>query len=303
MVPRFAVVFLSLIVSIATVNPRQSFAVTDAALDAVLAKADLDIQFSEETSAYVALVRNLTRGNFNSGVIIYDPVSPVVVTNCHLLVSTSDLVYIYMEGSDKKLIGFPTRYRHGDPGRDLAAFELINGFSSEQRKALARVGFQVTKTDDLLSPKSNMSVDINQFAESSDLARGREVFFLGFPLEQGINKEMHEIPIAGVSLMQEEWVSKSPIVRFGRIASTIQNGEFMIDAMINHGNSGSPVFVAVREPRSNGTSITVKFAGIIKGFLSDNITYKSDAGHALSLPHNSGLGMVITASEIRSLLK
>lgn len=117
-------------------------------------------------------------------------------------------------------------------------------------------------------------------------------------------KQVHKVPLTNsVTVFQEEWIAKSPIVRFGRIASSLRSNEFLIDAMVNHGNSGSPVFVVVREPRVAGVSVGLRFAGLVKGFLSDNISYKSDLGHTISLPHNSGLGVVATPASVLNVIR
>lgn len=284
--------------------PLRGLSVTNEELGAILAKSDMDVKFSKDASKYVVLLKNITNGNFNSGLLIFHPDYGVAIANYHLLASTSDTVVAYLEGPSNEMVEFPVRYSAGDPANDIAAFVLNHSENEQQRKTLINKGFKFHDDGGLIIPSSNFFMDVGQFADESQLRRGQEIFFLGFPLQQGIVKQVHKVPLTNsVSILQEEWIAKSPIVRFGRIASSHRYNEFLIDAMVSHGNSGSPVFVVVREPRVDGVSVELRFAGLVKGFLSDNISYKSDLGQTISLPHNSGLGVVATAASVLNVIR
>lgn len=132
---------------------------------------------------------------------------------------------------------------------------------------------------------------------------------MGFPLNQGLvtkkiprvlktpngHKEILLPPI--VRLIQ-----KTPVAGYGRIASESVGGFFLIDAMVNQGNSGSPVFVRKGVREKTGPRCDYDFIGIIKGYKSDNIVFRSEDGHTMAVPHNSGLVIVISIEAIRKFI-
>ncbi len=92
---------------------------------------------------------------------------------------------------------------------------------------------------------------------------------------------------------------KAPILKNGIIASEVFKNEFIVDAMVNNGNSGSPVFM-----QSNKKSILgYVFTGIVKQFQHDSIKVKLNGSQKEKIPHNSGMGIVVPSQVIADFIK
>ena len=117
-----------------------------------------------------------------------------------------------------------------------------------------------------------------QFTKQENIVQGKSVYFLGFPLGIGIE-------------------TNTPILRSGLIASVPKGDDFFIDAMVNHGNSGSPLFTV----SVSTNEYKWELAGIISASLSDSIDYASvgvEPKQYIRLSHNSGLARVISIHTI-----
>lgn len=111
------------------------------------------------------------------------------------------------------------------------------------------------------------------FITSKRIDTGREVFFGGFPLNIGNNETLE------------------PVVRFGKLSSSISKNEYLIDSISLGGNSGSPVFTC---PAINidGGSFVIEpeyFIGMV-------------VGHIGIKEQNYGLVRCVWAKDILSLI-
>jgi S1-C subfamily serine protease len=227
-----------------------------------------DAVLIERLSSSVVLVENDTNDRYLTGTLVAGA-EPRVVTNYHLLSSTGDAVRVYMNAPDDRLVSFRCRLIKGDPALDLALFAIDLGGKSMS--------------------SNNKPVPRAPFAAEKRLQRGVPVCFLGFPLHYGIGTD---IPV--------HRITKIPVYRAGTIATEVFNSEFLIDAMVSSGNSGSAVFI--RTARGTEQSEVFLFAGILKEFQHDTIEVKNPGGRTMALPHNTGLGVVIPAPVIEKFI-
>jgi S1-C subfamily serine protease len=221
----------------------------------------VDERAIEELSRCVVLLENSVNEKYITGVLV-DGAAPRILTNYHILSSSADTISAYVNAADGTIEKCPCRFIKGDPLRDMALFSL----------SLPRL------------PSTNAGVDTRAAGGRPAIRRGREVLFLGFPLYYGIMTE----PGSGKRI-------KRPVCRKGMIASEISDGEYMIDAMVNNGNSGSPVFVLI--PARQGAAARYVFAGLIKEYQHDQIPCSIN-GTMIKVPHNAGLGIVIPVDVI-----
>jgi hypothetical protein len=118
---------------------------------------------------------------------------------------------------------------------------------------------------------------LSGFAGDSDVREGIGLTILGFPLGLGAGR-----------------ASNYPITRIGVIAQVIP-GEptFLINGVVSHGNSGSPVFA----------SYSGNFLGLIQSFPADYIEFfDENRSMVASLPYNSGLTTCISAATVRKFM-
>jgi S1-C subfamily serine protease len=127
--------------------------------------------------------------------------------------------------------------------------------------------------------------------ESPDnLFEGDEIFFLGFPLgiDTGIQNALR------------------PIVRAGIISLIQQDKNFIIDAHVFPGNSGSPVFLkpALIDLKTQ-TVRAAKFIGIINSYIPylDTAISLHTKRPRITFEENSGLARVIGASHLTGIFK
>ena len=120
-------------------------------------------------------------------------------------------------------------------------------------------------------------VGVSLFCPDSLIQEGRSVFMIGYPLNIGA-----------------EAAGNRPVSRVGIVAQSVaSSGTFLIDGIVSHGNSGSPVF----------DSQSLRLLGMIVGFKGDQIDFFDNGGNLLArLPHNSGLSLCISASKIFALI-
>jgi S1-C subfamily serine protease len=175
---------------------------------------------------------------------------------------------VYLNTAGGSASAFACRLVKGDRMRDLAAF---------------RIGAAAL-------PPGNDCLPRARFAGPGAVHRGRRILFLGFPLNYGMQAD----PEGG-------GLRKLPIARTGIIASEPGVDEFLIDAMVSNGNSGSPVFV--RAGKGRRAAPGYRLAGIMKEFQHDTIPLRRDDGSARKIPHNTGLAAVIPADAIAAFLE
>jgi S1-C subfamily serine protease len=250
----------------------------------------------------VIVVDNMSSRGRGTGVLVLNPEGRAfIVTVAHIVKAADSRVSVYLTADDGQQVPFTTVISSINVSSDLAALELE--WNEKELSQLQRAGFLPIGT----RARKNAALFFEHFASTEQVHRGYEVMFLGFPLNAGTkddyvsvtgkDPEGKEIPLARVAKLAR----KSPIARFGRVASEIDDdsGDFLIDAMVSHGNSGAPVFVRTGDEQAS----SFLFAGIIGTFKSDDIAFRSDDGQEINIPHNSGLGSVISAAVIKSFLE
>ncbi len=246
----------------------------------------------------VVYLTNDTQGTSITGTLVSTEKKAVyVLTNYHILKSTTDEVNLYLTNEENKLNKYPCHFIKGDQKLDLALFSW--SFPAKDRNLIVKYNNWIAKSS---------------YAENNMITKGKIVLFLGFPLQQGIDVQKIIQPIklqeTGEIITRELRypIRKNAICRYGRIASDqLSSGTFLIDAMVSHGNSGSPVFVRTGYQVSTSTSIgtisSYALAGVIKGAFPDYIEYTSETGQKIFLDQNSGLGIVISIDTIKEFLK
>ncbi len=288
--------------------------------DSLMADAS-DIYWSREGELAADLVRkisptvmpltNKSNGKRQTGVIVDSPKGSFILTNYHLLGSTNDVVVAYFTDLKGALEEFPIRFIKGDASLDLALFTAPG---AESISRLLSMGYEI-KTEKqgvpsrIIRPGGDKEDSLSQkeFASEGDVLPGKNVMFLGFPLGKGLGYIIPQETIhfqgarAKVNL-PPQLAFKTPIARFGKVASLPDGRNFFIDAMVNHGNSGSPVFLRTGAKTEGGAQLDYRFCGIIRGFESDNVVFKGENGVEMSLPHNSGLALVISIKAIAEFL-
>lgn len=256
---------------------------------------DYKTWFYKQFRRAVIPLRNTSAENrFITGVLIGIDKSPYVLTNSHFVESQSDTVEAFINSKQDQLIPFETHLIRDNQNLDLALFRVGNpklqnydGSVDQKMKInlLRRLGFisKLNDTGDLkaIIPDSNQFLTMSDIRSDSIVLPGKTISFVGFPLGEGLSQGR-----------------KNPIYRSGMVASPVQDHHYLIDAMVSHGNSGSPVFIRV----SNQNKFGLRMAGLLKGFKSDAISFYSQNGDTLKLPHNSGLGVVISPTAIRNFL-
>lgn len=256
----------------------------------------------------VVVIDNETTNERLSGILVMDGSKLFALTNSHLFSAGSDRVAVYFESKDGIQEKLQANLIENATSYDLALLSVAD--TERNRKKMKTMGFTFDENGGIaVTPSGDGFLSTSQFGSASLIARGREVMFLGFPLNQGTSEK--SIPI----MRQNEYgetvevaeikklIAKSPVARFGRIASKPSDGIFLIDAMVSHGSSGSPVFV--REGHIDGANYqsSYRLIGIISRFKSDDIVFRSEDGSEMSIPHNSGLGIVIPIDAINDVIQ
>lgn len=133
-----------------------------------------------------------------------------------------------------------------------------------------------TRTASLPKEILNFGFGRKHFSKNAEIAEGRGVIMIGYPL--------------GIGLEYEE---NHPIIRLGIVSQFAGRDYFLIDATANQGYSGSPVFDI-----KNG-----KICGMVRAYPPDYIDlYDAEQRHTAKIPYNSGLGLVINADVISQIL-
>lgn len=250
---------------------------------------ELNVWFYYQYNKCIIPLFNKTIGEMTTGILMGHGDKLYVITNKHLLHSNSDEIIALVNTKKGKLQKTGCMLFKAHESLDLAAF-LITLDLSDSGLIIQHLedGFIVPDGSgkyvlDLPDENKRLMVPDN-LAEPGQIQPGREIFFIGYPLGEGINRSER---------------TKAPLFRKGMIASEENSGLFFVDAMTNHGNSGSPVFVRWRSNKK----LSLRLVGILMGFSADNIDFKADNGQILSLPHNSGLGVAISVRAIKEFVE
>ncbi|MCX6817357.1 MAG: serine protease [Candidatus Aenigmarchaeota archaeon] len=133
----------------------------------------------------------------------------------------------------------------------------------------------------------------NLFESFEDVMEGDDILFLGFPLHISEPNKIH------------------PVVRSGIIAYRKENKNFLIDANVFPGSSGSPVFLktsAITYEKGNfnlGKVRIPKLVGIIiEALLYDDIAISQQTKrHVVTFSENAGFGVVLSVDLINDILE
>jgi hypothetical protein len=269
---------------------------------------ELETWFIERLNPCVVFIINKSNKKSITGILLEHRGSLSVLTNYHFMNKNIDEIEVYLTKKKGKLDVFKCKLIKHDSKLDLALFKIL--FKGETLEKLVSGGFLDIDTLKIKIPKENKIIGKDAFGNFLNIKRGKNILFLGFPLRKGITyeKSIQNIEVTKenkISLTYIKPIFKNAIARYGKIASKInENGTFLIDAMVSHGNSGSPVFVRSGYVKNHEkVYMEYKFIGILKAFIQDEIQFRSDNGQLISIPHNTGLGEVISVVAIENFIK
>jgi S1-C subfamily serine protease len=246
---------------------------------------EIEASLAEAMSLCVVYLDDTTSNKYITGTLLYSA-GPVIVTNYHILSSSTDTVRAYLSTPDNRIEKFCCTFIKGDRLKDIAVFRVQVPDKYGDR-LIVKFGETVSKGG---VSAANRCLTADYYADPALIRRGYRVVFLGFPLNYGLAYDEH----AGQLI-------KQPVFRSGRIATEIINGEFLIDAMVSNGNSGSPVFVRTGGREAPARSPAYLLIGIIKEYQHDSIKMHLE-GRVVEIPHNTGLGVVIPVDEVKRFL-
>ncbi|MHB9156148.1 MAG: S1 family peptidase [Endomicrobiales bacterium] len=256
--------------------------------DVWIRESEVEAVMADMLSAAVVFLKNDTNGKYITGTLLKSS-GTVVLTNYHVLGSSGDAVFAYLNSAENKVERFRCELLKGDRLLDLALFRITPEGKTPQE--LVSGGFVSRGTSTVSMPVTNRYLSPESFADDTDIKRGYRIAFLGFPLNYGLSIEK-----------ETQKLIKRPVFRTGNIASEAFEGEFLIGAMASNGNSGSPVFVRALYRGSAGVSLGYKLIGIIKEYQHDTIKGSLDGKKTVAIPHNTGLGIVIPIGVIREFI-
>ena len=173
-------------------------------------------------------------------------------------------------------------YQHPDPNIDLACVNISSLISELHPKIFFKF----------------LTIDFFSNFDEPELDVGQKVVFVGYPDSRFDRK------------------NNLPIVRDGIIASHPKvdfdgNKQFIIDAQVFPGSSGSPVFLNVKEAQFNrgqinlgGGGLPYKFLGVVAAtMIRNNKVDFIQAQHMPSTQEVIGLGIVFKATALHELIK
>jgi S1-C subfamily serine protease len=130
--------------------------------------------------------------------------------------------------------------------------------------------------DDIDTKLQNIVFSMNLLGKKQNIREGRGVLVPGYPLGLGL-----------------EYDENHPILKFGIVAQYAGRDSFLIDAVANPGNSGSPVFELKER----------KIIGMVQSYNKDFIDlYDREGGLAAKIPYNSGLSQAINSEILQNII-
>lgn len=216
---------------------------------------------------------------YGSGVVVkIDPTSTYAITNEHI---------IAIKDTNRKTIRYAKNI--------IISVNLKSGGTYSCKGEI----YKIDENLDLVALKiripSNMQDSLNilsikkdDWESESDLKEGELVLYSGFPLKMGRGK------------------INSPLSRTGIISQLIPNNQtFLIDAFVQPGYSGSPVFVLRANVKKLPVEWSSKFIGICQAYpYSYSPIYKKVKGSIIPnvyFEENPGFSIVIGVSALKQL--
>lgn len=134
----------------------------------------------------------------------------------------------------------------------------------------------------------------NLFEDFANIPTGDDIFFLGYPLNLGIQN----VP------------KLSPLIRIGVVALKNNDSTLLLDANVYPGSSGSPVFYKPVLAQQDGNTTNIgtrrpcKFLGIVSGnicTIEEAISKRTGRTRTI-FEENAGLGIVYSTSLLNEIL-
>lgn len=218
--------------------------------------------------------------NFGSGVLTYIHELIYVLTNEHVIAIKDSLYSTVRYASDLKVIlnlkeagnvSFTAHIYKTDEKSDLAALLIVKP-----------PGFDESLLDAIV-------ISIESWKEPNDLKEGEIIVYCGYPFGWGIKER------------------NNPISRTGIIAQLIpEESTFLIDAFVQPGYSGSPVFVVQQKSHGFPPDWTAHFVGLAQCYpkyfseVYQEVGLKAIPGYKII--QNPGFSRVIGTPDILRLL-
>lgn len=137
------------------------------------------------------------------------------------------------------------------------------------------------RSDEANWPYKNGIGDYSLFCSSNEINEGKPIVVIGYPLNLGA--EYLNFPV----------ITSGIVAQSGNTASDT----FLIDATINPGNSGSPVF------STDQSKTGFVYVGTANAYKTNSIRSYDENGQLVAVfPYNSGLATVIRAQKIRDII-
>jgi S1-C subfamily serine protease len=201
-----------------------------------------------------------------SGFLVQKNENSYAVTNYHVIdnIKNDQIILIGLNIEMKKHYAL-VKQKYLDEKNDIAVLKLGRLVSTQD----------IIIDSTLAQPAT---IGLNFFEESSDIIEGRGAIIIGYPLGIG-----------------SEFTGNKPVSRIGIVAQGPNNetNTFLLDGIVSHGNSGSPVF----------NEQTMHLMGMVTSFRSESINlYDNSSILRASLPYNSGIAICVTAEMINKII-
>jgi len=205
---------------------------------------------------------------------------PMLVTNRHVIDNASEgVIQIFTADKDGKPIT-----------KERVSINLDSGFfssfkiSNEYDLAMIPIGGVFNHMNNIGNPPFFRAADksiIPNEEQRSELAAIEDIVFIGYP--SGIIDSHSGLPLI------RKGITASPL--WGKFQG---KNEFLIDAGVFPGSSGSPVFILNQGSYVSGTNLVVGTRVMLVGFIYQTIQALTDKAYL-------GLGRAINSSEIQKL--
>lgn len=202
------------------------------------------------------------------------------VRNIYVLVTCKHIVLD--EKSGKKILNLEAVVNRTDGTKSIKNIDSI-----QKQFGLRWFFHSDSNVDIAVSPvaieegKDDIKTFVYQdISKSADINLGDDIFFLGFPLGIGV----------------EDFDRISPLVRTGIVSQKMRGNNYLIDANVYPGSSGSPVFFRPTLAKRNPPNMDLgKMRGIkMIGIVSQSINLGID---------NSGLGIVQSCDLLTEIIE